>query len=162
MTTAHLRVHRFDALRPGPRLIVVGGVHGNETCGSVALERLAADLDEGRVALARGTLTLVPVANPLARALGRREGDRNLNRMLRPTAIPRDNEDRIANRLCPLLAEHETLLDLHSFHTGGEPFAMLGPEDNDGPVETCALAAREQAFAAALGAPRVVEGWLDP
>ncbi|MCA3181219.1 MAG: succinylglutamate desuccinylase/aspartoacylase family protein [Burkholderiaceae bacterium] len=161
MTTAHLRVHRFDALRPGPRLIVVGGVHGNETCGSVALERLAADLDEGRVALARGTLTLVPVANPLARALGRREGDRNLNRMLRPTAIPRDNEDRIANRLCPLLAEHETLLDLHSFHTGGEPFAMLGPEDNDGPVETFAQAAREQAFAAALGAPRVVEGWLD-
>ncbi len=161
MTTAHLRIHRYDALRPGPRLIVLGGVHGNETCGSVALERLAAEIDAGGIALARGTLTLVPVANPLARALGRREGDRNLNRMLRPTAIPRDNEDRIANRLCPLLAEHEVLLDLHSFHTGGEPFAMIGPEDNDGPVEPFAQAGREQAFAACLGAPRVVEGWLD-
>ncbi len=161
MTSSLLRTHRFDALRPGPRLIVLGGVHGNETCGSVALARLAAELDAGDLVLTRGTVTLVPVANPLARALGRREGERNLNRMLRPTAVPRDNEDRIANRLCPLLDAHQVLLDLHSFHTGGEPFAMIGPEDNDGPIEPFAQAAAEHAFAASLGAPRVVEGWLD-
>jgi predicted deacylase len=161
MTDAALRTHRFDALRPGPRLILLGGVHGNERCGSVALERLVAALDTGELRLERGTLTVVPVANPLARALGRREGDRNLNRMLRPTAVPRDHEDRIANRLCPLLDAHDALLDLHSFHTAGEPFAMIGPEDNDGPLEPFALAAREQAFALALGAPRLVEGWLD-
>lgn len=161
MTDGHLRIHRFDALRPGPRLIVLGGVHGNETCGSVALAGIAAAIDAGTLPLERGTLTLVPVANPLARALGRREGDRNLNRMLRPTAVPRDHEDRIANRLCLLLDAHEALLDLHSFHTGGEPFAMIGPEDNDGPLEPFAQSAREQAFAACLGAPRLVEGWLD-
>jgi len=161
MTDAALRTHRFDALRPGPRLILLGGVHGNERCGSVALERLVAALDTGELRLERGTLTVVPVANPLARALERREGDRNLNRMLRPTAVPRDHEDRIANRLCPLLDAHDVLLDLHSFHTAGEPFAMIGPEDNDGPLEPFALAAREQAFALALGAPRLVEGWLD-
>jgi hypothetical protein len=34
--------------------------------------------------------------------------------------------------LCPWIDEHEILLDLHSFHTGGMPFAMLGPEDNAG------------------------------
>jgi predicted deacylase len=156
-----LRIHRFDALRPGPRLILLGGVHGNETCGTAALERLVHALDEGRLALRRGTLTVVPVANPKAHALRRREGDRNLNRMLRPTAVPRDHEDWIANRLCPLLAEHDLLLDLHSFHTAGEPFAMIGPEDNDGPLEPFGRAAEEQAFAACLGAPRVVEGWLD-
>ena len=161
MTDTALRTHRFDALRPGPRLILLGGVHGNERCGSIALERLVAALDAGELRLERGTLTVVPVANPMARALGRREGDRNLNRMLRPTVVPRDHEDRIANRLCPLLDAHDVLLDLHSFHTAGEPFAMIGPEDNDGPLEPFALAAREQAFALALGAPRLVEGWLD-
>ena len=124
MTDLPLRIHRFDALRPGPRLIVLGGVHGDETAGSEAAARLVAEIDAGGLALARGTLTVVPVANPLARSLGRREGERNLNRMLRPTAIPRDNEDRLANRLCPLLAAHDVLLDLHSFHTPGEPFAM--------------------------------------
>lgn len=161
MTDAPLRTHRFDALQPGPRLIVIGGVHGNETCGTVAIRRLVEALDRGEVRLARGVLTLLPVANPMAHALGRREGDRNLNRMLRPTAIPRDHEDRIANRLCPLLDAHDVVLDLHSFHTGGEPFTMLGPLDNDDAIEPFAHAAQEQAFAACLGPRRIVEGWLD-
>jgi predicted deacylase len=161
MTDAPLRTHRFDALRPGPRLILLGGVHGNETSGSIALARLVAAIDAGEIALERGTVTVVPIANPLAHAHRRREGDRNLNRMLRPSAVPRDHEDRIANRLCPLLEAHDVLLDLHSFHTAGEPFAMIGPEDNDGPLEPFAQSAREQAFALALGAPRLVEGWLD-
>ena len=29
-----LRIHGFAALEPGPRLIVLGGVHGDETCGT--------------------------------------------------------------------------------------------------------------------------------
>lgn len=161
MTDAPLRIHRFDALRPGPSLVVLGGVHGDETCGSVAIGRTIAAIDAGEIAIARGTLTLVPVANPLARRLGRREGERNLNRMLRPTSVPRDHEDRVANRLCALLDEADALLDLHSFHTPGEPFAMIGPSDNDGPLEPFARAAEEEAFAARLGASRIVEGWLE-
>ena len=63
--------------------------------------------------------------------------------------------------LCPLLAAHDVLLDLHSFHTAGEPFAMLGPVDNTGSLEPFALAAQEQALALRLGPRRIVEGWLD-
>ncbi|MCP6646123.1 hypothetical protein NL493_28685, partial [Klebsiella pneumoniae] len=88
-------------------------------------------------------------------------GDRNLNRNLGPKDAPQDYEDRIANALCPLLAAHEVLLDLHSFHTGGEPFAMLGPQDNSGPLEPFAHAAAEDAMALRLGARRLLEGWLD-
>jgi predicted deacylase len=78
-----------------------------------------------------------------------------------PNDAPQDYEDRIANVLCPLLAAHDVLLDLHSFHTGGEPFAMLGPQDNNGPLEAFAHAAAEEALALRLGARRLVEGWLD-
>jgi hypothetical protein len=53
------------------------------------------------------------------------------------------------------------LLDLHSFHTPGAPFAMVGPRNNSGPREPFARAAEEMALARALGAPQVVEGWLD-
>ncbi|XLM20406.1 succinylglutamate desuccinylase/aspartoacylase family protein, partial [Chromobacterium piscinae] len=62
-----------------------------------------------------GRLTLVPVANPLAYRLGQRGGERNLNRNLAPNPSPQDYEDHVANWLCPLLAEHDVLLDLHSF-----------------------------------------------
>ncbi|MCP5264019.1 MAG: succinylglutamate desuccinylase/aspartoacylase family protein [Rhodoferax sp.] len=160
VSTSALRLHSFRALQPGPRLIVTGAVHGNEVCGSRAIERVAREFDSGALVLQRGSLTLLPVTNPLAYERGQRNGDRNLNRNLYPTAEPQDYEDRIANVLCPLLAEHDVLLDLHSFQSPGEPFVMLGPQDNTGTLEPFAHAAREQALALRLGPRRIVEGWL--
>ena len=151
----------YTARSPGPRLIVTGAVHGNETCGTQALRRLIQEFEAGTLSLLRGVLTLVPVTNPLAYARGTRVGDRNLNRRLQPTAAPREFEDEIANWLCPLLRAHDALLDLHSFHTGGEPFVMVGPENNAGTLEPFARAAEEEAFARALGVRRFVDGWLD-
>jgi predicted deacylase len=151
---------RYDGMAPGPRLIVTGAVHGNEVCGTLAIQRLAHELDEGRVVLRRGRLTLVPVTNALAYRLGRREGERNLNRALAPTPTPVQYEDHVANWLCPLLAEHEVLLDLHSFHAAGRPFAMVGPRDNQGELEPFAHAAKEEALACRLGVDRLVDGWL--
>ncbi|MCG5535934.1 succinylglutamate desuccinylase/aspartoacylase domain-containing protein [Ectothiorhodospira mobilis] len=156
-----LRSITYHGLEDGPRLIVLGAVHGNETCGTQAIGRVLADLDAGRLELARGQLTFVPVANPLAHALGQRSGERNLNRNFRISARPEDFEDRVANRLGPLLRDHDVLLDLHSFHTAGEPFVMLGPRDNDGELEPFDGAREEEALALRLGARRFVEGWLD-
>lgn len=160
-STHSLTSHTFHGLEPGPRLIVLGAVHGNEIGGTRGIERVLDELARGDLVIVRGTVTFVPITNPLAWTLKRRAGDRNLNRNLRPVAEPQDYEDRIANVLCPLLAGHDVLLDLHSFHTGGEPFAMLGPQDNDGTLEAFSHAAAEEALALRLGARRLVEGWLD-
>lgn len=160
-TPTTLRVHQYAGLQPGPRLIILGAVHGNEVCGTRAIERLIAEIDSAALRIERGTLTLVPITNPLAYQRQQRQGDRNLNRNLRPNAEPQDFEDHIANALCPLLDAHEVLLDLHSFHTGGQPFVMLGPRDNAGALEPFAHAAEEARLAAHLGVNRVVEGWLD-
>lgn len=157
---AQLRTHSFRSLTPGPRLIVLGAVHGNEICGTQAIGRMVAALDAGEVVLQRGSLTLVPITNPLAHHRQQRNGERNLNRNLYPTAQPQDFEDRIANVLCPLLAQHDVLLDLHSFQSAGEPFVMLGPPDNQGDLEPFAHAAAEQSLALRLGPRRIVEGWL--
>jgi len=160
-TTQHLRIHRFAALAPGPRLIVLGAVHGNETAGPRGIERALAEIERGEVAIARGAVTFVPVANPLAYAKGERFGERNLNRRLLPTAKPRDNEDRIANVLCPLLAEHDVLLDLHGFRSPGRPFVLRGPADNAGTLEPFAHADAEARLCAHLGVQRVVDGWME-
>ncbi|HET9206300.1 MAG TPA: succinylglutamate desuccinylase/aspartoacylase family protein [Burkholderiaceae bacterium] len=150
----------YASPQPGTRLIVLGAVHGNETCGTRAIERVGAELDDGTLKLTRGCLTMVPVTNPLAYAMRRRTGDRNLNRKLAPTDSPREYEDHVANWLCPLLAQHEALLDLHSFRSPGAPFVMLGPENNHGALEPFAHAAREEALALRLGVQRAVDGWL--
>ncbi len=158
---AALRVHSLLAVQPGPALVVLGGVHGDETCGMQAIERVLAEFDSGVLNLVRGRCSFVPVSNPLARQRGRREGERNLNRSFHPTAVPLDYESAIANRLCPLLAEHDVLLDLHSFESVGEAFAMIGPRDNAGTLEPFARAAEEGWLARHLGTTVVVEGWLD-
>lgn len=159
-STSALRLHQFRSLQPGPRLIVTGAVHGNEVSGTQGILRALQALDSGALVLRRGSLTLLPVTNPLAYARQQRIGERNLNRNLYPNPLPHDYEDRVANVLCPLLAEHDVLLDLHSFHSHGEPFVMLGPQDNTGTLEPFAHAALEQALALRLGPRRIVEGWL--
>lgn len=150
----------YDSLAAGPRLIILGAVHGNETCGTRAIERAIAEIDRGEIRIARGMVTFVPVTNPLAYARRERAGDRNLNRNLFPTQAPADFEDRIANVLCPLLAKHEVLLDLHSTRGRTEPFALVGPKDNHGTVEPFAHSEKERALARRLGVKRFVEGWL--
>jgi uncharacterized protein len=155
-----LRAHHFSGLRTGPKLIVLGAVHGNETAGTRGIERVLAELDSGLWRIERGSLTLLPITNPLAYERGTRMGQRNLNRRLLPSAAPTAYEDHIANLLCPWLAAHDVLLDLHSFRGPGEPFVMRGPEDNRGPLEPFAHAAAEGRLAAHLGPARIADGWM--
>lgn len=156
-----LSIHQEIGLSSGPKLIVLGAVHGNETCGTEAVRRLRHELEQGKVRIQRGTLTMVPIANPLAYELRRRHGDRNLNRNMRLTDVPQDFEDQIANVLCPLLQAHDVLLDLHSFHTPGIPFALIGPRNNRGDLQPFSKADAEEALALRLGVKRFVEGWLE-
>ena len=163
--TNSLRAHHFAGLAPGLRLIVLGAVHGNEVAGTRGIERVLAELDRGAWHVERGSLTLVPVANPLAYRQGTRHGERNLNRRLLPADLrvgegPQLYEDRIANVLCPWLAAHDVLLDLHTFRSPGQPFVLRGPADNDGALEPFAHAADEDRLAAHLGPTRIVDGWM--
>ena len=150
----------YASTRPGVRFIVTGAVHGNETCGTRGIERVMAEIDSGELEVRAGSVTFVPVCNPLAYAKGERAGDRNLNRALGPVESPREFEDHVANWLCPLLARHEALLDLHSTRGRAEAFAMLGPVDNAGDIEPFQQSAPERALARRLGVKRFVEGWL--
>ena len=155
-----LRLHQFHGLRPGPRLLVLGAVHGNEVAGTQGIGRVVAALDRGELRITRGCVSFLPVTNPLAYERGQRMGERNLNRNLRPGAVPQDFEDRIANVLCPLLDAHDALLDLHSFQGQGEAFVMIGPTDNRGALEPFGHAADEERLARHLGVRRIVDGWL--
>ena len=143
----HFHCHTLSGVKPGPRLIVLGAVHGNETCGTKAIERVLCDIEESRLNITSGMVTFVPITNPLAYHRHQRTGDRNLNRNLYPVENPKDFEDHVANWLCPLLAEHDVLLDLHSTRAQNPAFAMLGPEDNSGNLQAFKHQDEERALA---------------
>lgn len=160
LSDVQFKSHQYSGQQDDARLIVTGAVHGNETCGTTAIQRVMLELDSGALLVLRGMVTFVPIANPLAYAKGERTGDRNLNRNLFPNPNPQDFEDRVANWLCPLLAQHDVLLDLHSFNAASEPFVMVGPRNNDGPLEPFKHEQQERALAKRLGVRRFVDGWL--
>lgn len=161
MNTAYLKSVRFQGLKSGPKLIVLGAVHGNEVCGTQGILRILQEIENQQIVIQHGTVTFVPVTNPLAYQKVNRSGDRNLNRNLRETPTPVDYEDHIANQLCPLLKEHDVLLDLHSFQAPGEPFVFLGPENNDGPLQPFGLSEKEAELAVRIGPRRLIHGWLE-
>ena len=152
---------RFVGLEPGPRLLVTGAVHGNETCGPDAIARIVAEIRAGRLSVLRGEVTFLPICNRRAYRQQTREGERNLNRDLRDKPVPQDYEDRVGNVLCRLLRTQDALLDVHSFKGEGPPFVFFGPENNHGRLEPFRHARQEAALAAALGVSVAMYGWLE-
>jgi uncharacterized protein len=99
--------------RPGPVLALVAGTHGYEYTSVVALPRVLARLEPGKM---RGSVILVHMANPPA-FYGRRiyygPDGKNLNRVY-PGSTDGTQSDRIAHALAREVIDRAThLADLH-------------------------------------------------
>ena len=134
---------------PGPHVVLVALLHGNEIIGAIVLDRLLRD----GLQPARGRLSLV-FANISAYArfdpeqpTASRFLDEDMNRVWDPAVLdgPRSSSelDR-ARALRPLIDSADMLLDLHS---------MLWPS---GPLLLCGPGVRGRALATALGVPDLV------
>ncbi len=131
---------RIRGRQPGPTLIAVGGIHGNETAGVLALQRVVEGL-ETRPDLLSGQL-LALVGNRGALARERRFLGRDLNRMWTPERMaalhgrgpvgglePERAEQRELLRILDgALADargHVLFMDLHTTSGPGRPFTTL-------------------------------------
>ena len=106
--------------RPGPKLLIVGGVHGDEFEPMVAGRRLLAELDPAQL---RGSVTIVPVVNEAAFERGTRTADDLLD-LARVCPGREDGSvtQRTAAALSILIRETDYFIDLH---TGGTAFQLL-------------------------------------
>ena len=129
---------RLRGSAPGPTLICVAGLHGNEPAGVTALRRAVARLRPAASALAGDLLGLT--GNRKALATGSRYLDDDLNRIWQPErlarvragaaperaedeemrALDRELEGAFAAARGPVFA-----LDLHTTSAPGPPFAVL-------------------------------------
>ena len=76
----HLETHSFFGFRPGPNVLILGRVHGNEYSGTLATKAIIEAIRSGKYPLVSGSVTFIPITNPLAARRDTRNGDRNLNR----------------------------------------------------------------------------------
>lgn len=119
-----LIVHR--AAKPGPVVMVVAGVHGDECSGTGAVLDLDAWLPG---ALLRGAVVLVPSANPGALSAGTRGvpiGQGDLNRSF-PGRLHGDAAERLAYALWQEIAREEVacLVDLHADAQSALPYVIV-------------------------------------
>ncbi|MFN7113644.1 MAG: succinylglutamate desuccinylase/aspartoacylase family protein [Alphaproteobacteria bacterium] len=140
----------FKGAADGPVFLVTGAVHGNEKCGTAAIGRLVMEIESGLVSIDKGTLVCVPVCNPRAYSLHKRQAEANLNRVMLRHASPSLYEHHLANALADIIDGCDVMLDLHSYSSGVRPFLFL---DSDTPAH--------RAYAAALGIPFWITGWDD-
>ncbi|GAA2768175.1 succinylglutamate desuccinylase/aspartoacylase family protein [Streptomyces paradoxus] len=114
-TTVEVPLILVNGSRPGPRVVITGGVHGGEFIGVDAATRLAGLLEPEEVA---GQLVICPVANPPAVYGGRLNisplDGVNINRV-----FPGDKDGGPTDRMAAWLFEHlidgaDAYVDLHS------------------------------------------------
>lgn len=106
----------FDSKKPGPNLVIMAGVHGDETCGLNAFEAILPTFKP-----LQGQVTFI-VGNPKAVQIGKREFEGNLNRMFRPDSEITEAESNTyaykrSRELMPILSKADALLDIHSSTT---------------------------------------------
>lgn len=140
----------FHGLQPGPRLLILGGVHGNEICGPAAIAEILPRLESGEIAIARGSVTIIPVCNPEAYRQDKRFIEHNLNRAMRRHKEPKLYEEKLMNVLCPYLENCDLVLDIHSYTAGGPAFSFRGNDEYKD---------AEEAFAETLGIDQLIYGW---
>ena len=140
----------YNGLEKGPKFLVIGAIHGNEKCGTLACERVMNEIDNGALKILRGRVTFVPIGNPQAYRDDRRYAERNLNRFLVPMTQPDCYEAQLGNILCPMLADCDVHLAIHSYTVGGNAFVIVGPYEP-----------KEYEFATQLGPRTMLTGWVD-
>jgi predicted deacylase len=104
----------------GPRLLVLAGVHGDEYEPMEAVRRLARRLESLTF---RGSVTLVPVANPTAFAAATRTGSDGLDMARSFPGDPHGSPTlQAAHAVTTMLRQADCLIDLH---TGGRVLRVL-------------------------------------
>lgn len=125
-------VYERAAREPGPRVVVLGGVHGDEAGGIVAAGRVAAS----DWLLGRGSLVVVPVAHEAAHAADRRESPVDGGNLAR--SFPGSADGTATERLARLLLDEviagaDVLIDLHTSSPATDMPLFVGCLDDGSP-----------------------------
>lgn len=110
----------IEGNRPGLRLLISAGIHGDEFEGMEAVRRLLHEVDPHKL---RGRLTLIPVVNEPAYQQGKRTAGDGLDLARHcPGRVDGSVTELIANALAQAIQAADCYIDLHS---GGAAMTIL-------------------------------------
>jgi hypothetical protein len=138
----------YEGTRPGPTMVVVGGMHGNEPAGIAAVQQVLQELRSKSLPLRGRMLGLAGNLRALEQNV--RYLDRDLNRLWYPDHLaglragprgqysPEDIEQlellEIFERLDATFDHPLVVIDLHSFSAEGPPFSVFADALRNRPI----------------------------
>jgi hypothetical protein len=107
-TRQELIVHTIRGAEPGPTLLIIAGIHGDEAGGYLTAERYAG------VRLKKGNLIIVPRLNGPAVNAGKRSGlGGDMNRLFNLPPGSKNPDAKIVNLAKQLIRQSDYVLNLH-------------------------------------------------
>lgn len=110
-----------------PKTFILAGLHGPERGAQLVLANLLRDLPDFK-----GSLTVLPVANPLGLAVGSREepiSHKNMNRWF-PGKTNSEPVYKMTAKIYEIAQQHDYVIDLHGFETYGMVEALFMSNGN--------------------------------
>ena len=107
----------FEGVKKGPKILIIGGTHGNEPSGNVALESLKNKIQSSKVNIQKGSLTIIPSVNPCGLKAGIRWNPGNIlhpdiNRTY-PGESGESGKCYISQKIKEIVDNSDFILDLH-------------------------------------------------
>jgi len=122
----------FASSRPGPHVVIVSLIHGNEFAGAIVLDSMLRESFQplsGRLTVGFANLDAYALFDP-RQPTASRFVDEDLNRLWDPAwldASRHSNELARARAMRPIVESADVLLDLHSMLWPSEPLLLSGP-----------------------------------
>lgn len=129
-----IKTHVVNGPKAGKTLLVMGGIHGNEVCGPIAIGRFLVEHAAGLWPLMAGRIIFAPICNPKAYLEQKRFIDVNLNRVISPSCINPPHttyEQTLVRSVIDLINVADYVLDIHSYSSGTRPFLFLDKDTPD-------------------------------
>jgi predicted deacylase len=143
-----MEVITFNSLEKGKNILILGAIHGNEICGTIAITNLIKKIRTKKIVLKSGSVTFIPICNLKAYKKNQRYEEENLNRVIKRHENADSYEKKVANILVEYIVKSDYLLDLHSMHENGIPFVFQDSEGEE-----------ERKFVLSLGLGHIIKGW---
>lgn len=141
-----LEIFEFKSINKGKSILITGAVHGNEICGTKAINNIINEIKSKKLILKSGSITFIPITNPEAYKRNKRFYEINLNRTIKKNQNAKLYEEKIGNILTGYIEKNDYYLDLHSMHKNSQPMLFQDYEESADFVKN-------------LGLEYVITGW---
>ncbi len=107
-TSQEVKIYRISGRNPGPMMLIVSGIHGDEPLCSLAADSYT------RIRLEKGQLVIVPRLNRIALRRGKRHGaGGDMNRLFGLPENSKNPDIRVVNLARGLIRASDYVLNLH-------------------------------------------------